>query len=711
MVRWACQIVVLVLLPAILQAAAQEELGQKTAQAVDQAANAYREGRLGEALNLLETVIKSATPDELRFADRRLREEHRIEMTAVGLASFCRVELVLAGQGVRLGRAPAAELPAALEALDDRIAFLLEPVRREVEIGMPAIIPDDVLTEKIDAIRPLLTQIDQAALLQSHIHQLASRVRAADRAQLEERPRDLVRRKLPDEQKKLEQLHDRVTTRLVDFSLVRLNNSLNTLVDDRASFQNRFAATQKSGDSLATLHTNWDRYKRAKQRTGSLDPNVEQRWRRQEELVRIQSGPLLLKAYHFDQGMRWWLRGRFGQGPLAGGMVKLIPAGLSHDQAMEWLSNSPLTMPRAIRKPQNPQTVPTPFPLARRHLEVWQWETRVGLPLGPHSIVARPDESMANTTLLNGSGLASSISQPGFSLRYFERRPEDIRLAQLVGYVEYATALAHFERLVELATPAELRSLDDLIGQDDRFVVHSNLSAKFDNLDPVSSLRLPHRVPDPRAAHANERLGLPWVMALARVELGAMRAGHTGESSNPYRRVDYAERFNNPELLADPLGPFDRWPPTAFEREAFLEILFDGARQHYYESRTDYQIQIGNGVGLVGFRHAPIQVLQLERKLRIAIEMIEAFRAYAIGSLTPAQQVELNRWESRLTMQEGQIRNIIFPLPVSLGGIGVQRKPDRAPPKAGPQNDAVPPKVAEPGNPDRPQRPPEKPKP
>jgi hypothetical protein len=393
--------------------------------------------------------------------------------------------------------------------------------------------------------------------------------------------------------------------------------------------------------------------------------------------------------------------------------VKLNPAGLNHDQAMQWLSSSPLMMPRVIRQPQNPLTVPFPFPFARRHLELWRVETRIGMLATPNYIMSLPDEGMANTSLLNRADLLPSVGHPGFSFRYFENRPESVRLAQLVGYVEYAMALAHFERLVELATPAEVRSLDDMIGQDDRFVMHSHLSAKYDGLDPRSTLQLPKRVPDPRAARANERRGLAWIMALARVELGAMHASETGESSNPYRRVEYADRFNTPELLPDPFGPFDRRPPTALEREAFLEILFDGGRQHYYESRTDYQIP--NDVRQGGFAvlagQARLRLLQLERKLRIAIEMLEAFRAYADGSLTPVQHVELNQWIGRLTVQEAQIRNLLFPVPVTLSGIGVAKPPDRAPRNPGPQNDAVPPKVAEPDKPDRPQRPPEKPKP
>jgi hypothetical protein len=681
---------------------AQEELGAKTTQALDDAVEAFQQGRLAESLRFAETVLQSASPDQLPNADQRLREEHKLDMSLVGLATFCRAELVLSGQGARLGRPPAAELPAALEALDDRIAFLLEPVRRELEIGMPAIIPDDVLTEKIDAIRPMLTQIDQAALLQSHINQLANRIPAADRGKLDERPRDIARRKLPDEQKKLEQLRDRVTTRLVDFSLVRLNNSLNTLVDDRANFQNRFTATQKAGESLATLHTNWDRYKRAKQRTGGLDANVEQRWRRQEELVRINSGPLLLKVHHLDQGLRWWLRGRFGQGPLAGGLVKLVPSGLGHDQAMQWLGTSPLMMPRVIRKPQNPLTVPAAFPIARRHLEVWRAESRISVQVGPQFIIARPDESMANTALLAGSEPLLSFGQVGYSFRYLENRPEEMHLAQLVGFVEYAMALAHFERLVELATPAELRTFDDLVGQDDRFVVHSHLSAKFDGLDAASSLRLPRQIPDPRAAHANERRGLAWLMALARVELGAMRASQSVQPGNPYVGVDSPQRFRPSEIFGDPYSSFDRWPPTAFDRAAFVEIVFDGGRQHYYESRTEYQISMAAVPELLS-PQARIRLLQLERKLHIGIELLEAFRNYSAGTLTAAQQMELNRWLSRLATQDVQIRMLLYPPPPIVGEFGVQRQPGTAA-QPDQRHDAAEPRVADPGKGVRPQR-------
>ncbi len=665
----------LCLLPSLILAAlAQEPLSEKTTQAIDRAAAALREGRLGEVLSLIEPVIQTKTPDELRLVDQELRGVHGLEMSALELAAFCRVELVLTGHGGRLGRAPAAILPVVLEALDDRIAFLVEPVRREVDAGMPAIVPDVVMAEKIASIRPLLTHVDQAGLLATHIHRSASQLSAADRAGLEPRPRDIANRKLTDEQKQLDKLRDRLTGRLVDFSLVRLNNALNTLLDDTISFQRRFAATQEASESLATLQVHWESYKRWKQQNGGLDRNVEARVRRQKNLVHIQSGPLLQKVTHFDEGCRWWLRGRFGQGPIGGGLAKVVPAGLNYEQSLQWLANSPLLMPQVIRKPQNPLTVPNPFPIARRHLEWWRFETRVELTVPVRLPIAAPGESMAHTALLANHAPPKFSGSWVFRKQLLEGKPEDIRLGQLVGYIEYANALYHFERLIELATPAELRTIDDIIGQDDRFVVHSNLSSQFDNLDPASTLQLPRPMRDPRAAQPNERRGLQWIMALARVELGAMRAGHTGELANPIRRLEYAKRYGTEGPVWGYHGPFDRWPPRVPERDAFLEILFDGARQHYYESRTEYQIAARTRAETEVFGAGRLRLFQLERKLRIAIEMLEAFRNLSFASLSPAQHAELERWLNQLTLEEGLIRGRLFPPPHLIKTVRVNRE-------------------------------------
>jgi hypothetical protein len=107
-------------------AVGQEPLPPKATQGVDHAVTAFRQGKLGDALQKIELVLQAVTDDQLLQINQRLREEHNQELSAIDLAAFCRVELVLAGMGSRLARPPALELAAALEALDDRIVQMID---------------------------------------------------------------------------------------------------------------------------------------------------------------------------------------------------------------------------------------------------------------------------------------------------------------------------------------------------------------------------------------------------------------------------------------------------------------------------------------------------------------------------------------------------------------------------------------------------------
>ena len=75
MIRWGSHFVLMISCSALSwSVAAQDQPAPKTNQSIDQAAGAFREGRLSEALGLMESLIKSAAPQELRLADQRLRE-------------------------------------------------------------------------------------------------------------------------------------------------------------------------------------------------------------------------------------------------------------------------------------------------------------------------------------------------------------------------------------------------------------------------------------------------------------------------------------------------------------------------------------------------------------------------------------------------------------------------------------------------------------
>jgi hypothetical protein len=56
-----------------------------------------------------------------------------------------------------------------------------------------------------------------------------------------------------------------------------------------------------------------------------------------------------------------------------------------------------------------------------------------------------------------------------------------------------------------------------------------------------------------------------------------------------------------------------------------------------------------------------VRMLQFERKLALTIEMVEAFRQFTGGSLSPAQEAELNQWANWLGSQYAIVQRAFEP--------------------------------------------------
>ena len=192
---------------------------------------------------------------------------------------------------------------------------------------------------------------------------------------------------------------------------------------------------------------------------------------------------------------------------------------------------------------------------------------------------------------------------------------------RVVGFLEYSRALALLDRLLDTATPAELEAMDSLVRHRDEFAVYTNLSRRME-LEPST-------LGEGKDAGMNNgpQRGLAWVMALARVELGAMAAGFT-----------------------DQPDPFSWGRPSRLELPAYKEILTDGMRSHYWALRSDPTAR-----RLVF--HTEPQAIAYARRVTLAIEFLRASRRLNEHLNSPEQQLELDVWESELV--EAQ-RNILY---------------------------------------------------
>jgi hypothetical protein len=180
---------------------------------------------------------------------------------------------------------------------------------------------------------------------------------------------------------------------------------------------------------------------------------------------------------------------------------------------------------------------------------------------------------------------------------------------RLVGFIEYGIAINHLDEFVESASSAELEIADAIVRRRPQFDVRINLSRH------LAGQSLFNRPPE-RSDHWTRR-GLAWVMALARVELGAMLAGF---SSVP--------------------RPFHMASPTMFETEAYREILTDGLRVHYWSLKRD------PAIGDYARTGVPEQhIITYGRRAGVARRFLEASGEFSRRQLSAGQQAELNAWE------------------------------------------------------------------
>ncbi len=188
---------------------------------------------------------------------------------------------------------------------------------------------------------------------------------------------------------------------------------------------------------------------------------------------------------------------------------------------------------------------------------------------------------------------------------------------RVVGFQEYAMALTLLDRLLASVTPEEIQVIEQIVASGDEFTVYSNLSRRLTRESSTLS--------EPATVYGDDfaRRGLGWIMALARVELGAIVAGFT----------------ERPE-------PFDAVRPSRLELPAFREIMEDSMRTHFWSLQNDPVLPTLKN------RVTPDPVaIAYARRVVLALEFLRAVRKLKDREFAPAQRNELDRWELQLAQQ------------------------------------------------------------
>ncbi len=205
------------------------------------------------------------------------------------------------------------------------------------------------------------------------------------------------------------------------------------------------------------------------------------------------------------------------------------------------------------------------------------------------------------------------------------QHPDLVR--RLVGFYEYGKALDHFDALLARIDEEELEAIEDIVQELDELAVYTNVSRRLQT--GASSLA----EQDTNDSGAFQRRGLAWVMALARVELGAMLAGFT-----------------------DQPNPFSAVRPSRYELPQYAELLMDGLRAHYWalERERDGTVkQVVRG-------KAPVQqMLAYGRRVVLTRSFLEAVAGLTGDQFSPNQAAEIKSWDDQLeTVQYAVVGNI-----------------------------------------------------
>ncbi|HVJ79630.1 MAG TPA: hypothetical protein VNC50_01060, partial [Planctomycetia bacterium] len=523
-------------------------------------------------------------------------------------------------------------------------------IDRDLQVALRPNLSHAAMDEILHQLLDYHDQLESVQNLQLALTEIARTVKPDVKKKL---PQEVAKKSAKQVQEQFKERSGQITEKVVELCLVRLPDSMTALANERASFIDRIKAATRVEESLALLEKNWPKYRARKVNEAK---QAEGQWRPMIAEFPKQAGPLRLKAYLLEQGREWWLRGRFGQGALQAGLAK---ASFSGPGQFEQLLLAPLRMPDPVVRPENPLEKPKPTPLARRHSELWK---------AVRPLALAEDDPGARVVLARRKWKLEIVGPDNADLKRVAARLDDSDPSvYFVGFLEYQMALLYFNRLLEICTLGERQGLEESIAADDRMIVHSYLSRKYEKFDQGSSLQMrPEKSADPRAKDPYERRGLTWVMALAKVELGAMQAMRRANEWRPrfeplagQSELTFATGF---DVYFDQLPTSGRHaiyelaPPIEFDRSAFAEVMLDGIRAEYYAIRSSVRVPLQLGVRRNESETTTILGSPEERIARCVVlqEMIGAFVRFHSPQLSLAQRQELIQWGRMLDVTIGE---------------------------------------------------------
>jgi hypothetical protein len=584
----------------------------------------YQQGGYLVVVHRLAPLL--ARDDLLAVVDEELRRQ---KLPGVGeVMAQARLEAVRDGQASKLPKPLRGEVLVLLPAYRQLLQEEMDRIISQGVMGDVLPVPD-----KLEGFQDLFWQLGVAEGRIDRLAQAASYLRTLGRglpkAELEKLPDDLRAMVENDEASSLvsslETLGRGVDERRIELSIKRLGVAMNVLSQQQLTTRHLAAAAVWNADLQRATAFLKKTQPKSLLRPALKEEGLLKRITADGDKIRRVAGPLTTKAGLLHDGLQCWLRGRFGAGPEIMGLVKSQQAVRTPEGRLQLQMPEKLDVPDPFGKPKTLSLFPF---YHRRHLYTWSWSNRYVYTKGWTyerqfaTNVTGPLRSPLSRPPLMGSVLDE---RSGYLQRWVSEN-ENESLLRLVGYVEYAQALGRLETLLRTSTEAELAVMDQWVKDQHELAIYINLSRKFPQMATTAFAEWPQGPAD-----EFERRGLDWVIALARVELAAMRSA-----------------FGNDR------DAFQTLRPSAYEIRAYEELLIDSMRLHLWGLQADplfveknlRQAAVGNEYLLLIY----------ERRVRLTLAFLDAARQFLGARATASQRSEIQQYGDKLAEIHAFIR-------------------------------------------------------
>lgn len=414
----------------------------------------------------------------------------------------------------------------------------------------------------------------------------------------------------------LVEFQNRVLEKEAVFRLQRFNAAAKLILEPRDFEEGLIAALLLSEDAEALslffanpIELNDPRLKA---------PGLVQSIMKTSSAIRSSGSPVVEKARLLSTGLNHWRRGRYGIGPVANGLLK---------------ARSQVSGADSLRMPENPTAISRYLGedsgegFERRHYYTWDLEYRPLIKRYGKSSETGQSHSSTPSSQWRSQELICTDNTPYTQhtrdieteivnvvedTHRFQNEfaPEDKTIPlRIVGAQEYLAALEQFERLVASSSANEVAVYDNIILQLPEYVFYVGNVSGIDQTIPIAGGQWNKELASvDTAQNVDSQLkkrSLAWLMALARVELGATRS--------MYRPG------------ADWFVPT---PETSFGLDEYYDVLLEDVSVHLQSLEADAQFKRAIKKS---FKVANSGTLAYLRRLKMIDSMLVALE----GSATP----------------------------------------------------------------------------